>query len=292
VQLRELLRPPHPEGGPGTRARAFLELGWDRARRLVRLTIPRAARAAVEGVRRRPLVSATVAAAVLALLGLAGWSIWSQGRAAARARDLLAGNKPAEARAVVEEALEHRTEDPELLLLRAHSLQHAGKYGEAVEAYAAARARGPLDATAHENLVADLGRERSLADRAARVLRDEGARAAPAVLHAATTATGPQRLRALTLARDLGAEDQIDRVAAWSALLGDTDCELRRAAARRLGELGDPAALPALRKAAQAQVKTETKMLFGSKTKIVPACGAPDADAAARRIEAARAPSR
>ncbi len=79
----------------------------------------------------------------------------------------------------------------------------------------------------------------------------------------------------------------MNRVEAYGALLSDPECDVRRAAARRLGEIGDPAAIPALQKAALAKV--ETKGFFG-RTKLAPACGAPDADAAAKRIEAARLP--
>jgi serine/threonine-protein kinase len=206
------------------------------------------------------------------------------------ARALLAADRPADARVLLERALAGRPEDPELLLLRAHALHRSpGRTADAIEAYAAARARGPLDGDAFDDLAADLGRERSLADRATKLLREDAVRALPAVLRAATTATSAHRLRALTLARDLGGEDQIDRVRAYSALVGDGDCEIRRAAARRLGELGDPAALPALRKA--AQVKTEVKPIgIFSKPKQVPGCGAPEADAAVRRIEASRIP--
>jgi serine/threonine-protein kinase len=78
----------------------------------------------------------------------------------------------------------------------------------------------------------------------------------------------------------------VDRVEAYAGLLEDGDCDVRRAAARRLGEIGDPAALPRLRRAAQAKV--ETKGFFG--TKQSPACAAPEAAAAARRIQAARLP--
>ena len=95
-----------------------------------------------------------------------------------------------------------------------------------------------------------------------------------------------QRLRALTLARDLGAEERMDRLEAYSSLLDDADCEIRRAVARRLGEIGDPAAVSALRRAAAAKV--ETKGLFGL-TKQAPTCGAAEAAQPARRIEAAAA---
>jgi serine/threonine-protein kinase len=94
-----------------------------------------------------------------------------------------------------------------------------------------------------------------------------------------------KRLRALVLLRDLGAEDRLDRTAAYAALVGDADCEIRRAAARRLGELGDPAALPALQRAGGARV--ETRGFLGLSRKEA-ACGAAEAAEAARRIQAAR----
>jgi serine/threonine-protein kinase len=293
LQLRELLRTPAQAGGARTRALAILKVGRLKVSRLFLERVPRAARNAFEHVRARPVRWGGVALALATLAGGIGYSIWSHGRAASEARALLAANRAAEARAILDDALEHRSDEPDLLLLRAHALHRTGRHAEDVEAYAVARTKGPLDDDAYTHLVSDLGRERSLADRAARVLRDEGTRAVPALLRAASTASGNHRLRALTLARDLGAEDQIDRVAAYGGLLGDPDCELRRAAARRLGELGDAAALPALRKAAQAQVaKTEPKggLWGGTRTKNVPACGAPEADAAAKRIEAARLP--
>jgi HEAT repeat protein len=79
----------------------------------------------------------------------------------------------------------------------------------------------------------------------------------------------------------------VNRVEAYGALLSDAECDVRRAAAHRLGEIGDPAAIPALRKAAQARL--ESKSFFGH-VKYAPACGAADADAAVKRIEAARLP--
>jgi HEAT repeat protein len=72
-------------------------------------------------------------------------------------------------------------------------------------------------------------------------------------------------------------------VAAYLALLAEGDCEVRRAAARRLGEIGDPAALGRLKEAARA---TQEARGFLGITKSVPACGAGEAAAAARRIEA------
>ena len=93
-----------------------------------------------------------------------------------------------------------------------------------------------------------------------------------------------QRLRALELARDLGAEEQLDRVAAYGSLLDAPDCEVRRAAADRLGEIGDPAALPAL--AARRGREDRDEGIFGIARR-TPACGAAEAAAATWRIEAA-----
>jgi serine/threonine-protein kinase len=291
VQLRELLRTPPKAGGARTRALAILASGRARLSRLCLETLPRGARRLFEHARTNRLPWTIGGGSALALALAIGIFAWSHGRPASRAREFLASNRPEDARAVLDEALEHRGDDPDLLLLRGRALHLSGRHAEDIEAYAAVRAHRPLDEGSFNDLVGDLGRERSVADRAARVLRDEGARAVPAVLRAATTASGIHRLRALTLARDLGAEDQVDRVAAYAALLADPDCDLRRAAARRLGELGDAAALPALRKAAGARADAKGNGFFG-KSKPPPACGAPEAEAAARRIEAAQLPPR
>jgi serine/threonine-protein kinase len=231
-------------------------------------------------VRRWALAAGALAVAAAAVALLAS----SDGRAAS-ARELLARNRAAEARALVDAALAERPADQDLLVLRGRALHRLGSAADGIEAYAAARAHGPLDEAALEDLVADLGRERSLADKATRLLREEAERAVPFVLRAAADAPGAHRLRALALARDLGVEDRVDRVEAYAGLLTDPDCEVRRAAARRLGEIGAATALPRLRKA--AQVTVETKGFFGA-VKQAPACGAPDADAAVRRIQAGR----
>ena len=263
-------------------ARLAAAVRWLRARAAMPF------RGACQQVRARPRSWIAGVAAVLALAAVIGLFARTHGRPAADARELLAGDRPGDARALLDDALGDRPDDPELLLLRAQALHRLpGRAADAIEAYAVARAHAPLDGLAFEDLVADLARERSLADKAAKLLRDDADRALPFVLRAAVVAPGAHRLRALTLARDLGAEERVDRVEAYGGLLGDADCEIRRAAARRLGEVGDPAALPKLRKA--AQVRTETKGFF--RPKVAPACGAPEAEAAARRIEAARLPS-
>jgi serine/threonine-protein kinase len=79
----------------------------------------------------------------------------------------------------------------------------------------------------------------------------------------------------------LGVEARLDRMAVYGGLLADPDCEVRRAAARRLGELGNPAALPRLDELAQA--RREVKGLFGLPQRI-PVCGSAEAAEAAARI--------
>jgi hypothetical protein len=209
---------------------------------------------------------------------------WTRGKAAAEARALLDSGRAPAALTLLDRALAERPEDGELLVLRARALHRAGEEAAALAAFSAAHARGALDDAARADLAEALAAERTLADRARRLLLDEGAAAVPAVLRAATEGVPAQRLRALELARDLGAEEQLDRVAAYGSLLDAPDCEVRRAAADRLGEIGDPAALPALRRAAGARI--ETKGIFGIARR-TPACGAAEAAAATRRIEAA-----
>jgi serine/threonine-protein kinase len=275
---------------PSSIARA---LAWGRVR-LAAIRAGRRARdqstalagRALAVVRAYPARAAALTASLALVAGLAWALTWQHGRPAAQARALLEERRPGDARAVLDAALERRPEDAELLLLRGRALHRIGRAAEGIEAYAAARALGPLDELAHEDLVADLGRERSIADRAARLLGEDAPAAVPAILRAAEVAPGMQRLRALALARDLGEELRLDRIAAYGELLSDADCEVRRAAARRLGEIGETAALAPLKRAALARV--ETKGFFGGKT--APACGAAEAEAAVRRIEAARIP--
>jgi serine/threonine-protein kinase len=257
--------------------------------RASRSRLAAACRTALRSVRGRPRTSAAIAAALLAAAALALGAAWRRGRPAAEARALLAAGRPAAARTALEAALAGRSGDPELLVLRARALTRlpgsAGEALEALEAFDEARAAGPLDDAALQDLAGALGRERSLADRVARLLRGIGEPAVPALAATARAGSGLQRLRALALLRDLGAEDAVDRAALYGALLAEPDCELRRAAARRLGELGDSAALPALRAAAAARAERRRSPGTASRP---PACGAGEAGEAVRRIQAAR----
>jgi peptidoglycan/xylan/chitin deacetylase (PgdA/CDA1 family) len=92
-------------------------------------------------------------------------------------------------------------------------------------------------------------------------------------------------IRGLEVLRELGAEGRLDRVKAYVDLLGDEDCDVRRAAARRLGEIGSPAAVPKL--TALARATRPVRGLFGISQQ-VPQCSAVEADAALKRISKAQ----
>jgi hypothetical protein len=223
-------------------------------------------------------LSAVAAAALTsaAFLGVRGW----RARPAHEARALLGSGKPAEALTALGTSLSDGPDRRDLLLLRARTLLHMpGKATEALEAYAAAQAGGPFEADDYASLAPLLGAERSLADRTARLLRDASAEAVPAVAEVARSGPGVRRLRAMTVLRDLGAEDAVDRIAVYGALLADGDCDVRRAAARRLGELGELSALPALR-AATGLARSDGRRPAAVKG----SCGGADALEAIRRI--------
>jgi serine/threonine-protein kinase len=90
------------------------------------------------------------------------------------------------------------------------------------------------------------------------------------------------KLRALELAREIGPEARVDVGAGYLALLGEPDCEIRKAASRALGELHEKRALARLRQLAEAREnRTLGSIILASR----PSCGAAEASAAARRIE-------
>jgi ribosomal protein L17 len=102
------------------------------------------------------------------------------------------------------------------------------------------------------------------------------------LVDAARKASGAARLRALTQLRQLGAESRIPAAEAYGPLLASRNCDVRKAAAVRLGELGDKAALNPLRTLAQATREVDEGYLFKRRA---PECGAAEAAAAVARIE-------
>jgi serine/threonine-protein kinase len=233
--------------------------------------------------RRRRLASAGVVLALLMGLAIAVGA-WLRARPTERAAALLAQGRAAEARALLERALvKHRGNVRLQHLLARANARLPGRVPAAVEVYAALPP-ALLDAEDCADLARALSQEKRVADRAGQMLARAGPTAVPAVLGAASGgAPAPARLRALDLARAMGVEARLDRVQVYGALLGDTDCEVRRAAARRLGELGNPAALPRLVELSRAR-REERSGIFGLAQK-VPVCGAQEAAAAVERID-------
>jgi serine/threonine-protein kinase len=270
-----------------SRARAAASAARDRARTAGRRAGP-AARALLDRARARPWIAAASAAAIVAVAGAGAAAVLFRERPGEDAREHLEAGRARDALAVLDQALARRPGDGELLVLRARVLRRIpGEEAAGLAAYAAAQARMPLDPAALEEVAAYLASDRRLADRAGRLLVESGAAALPVLARAAQAGPPVQRLRAISLARDLGAEERVDRVAIYGELLAAPECDVRRAAATRLGEIGERAALPALRRLAGS--KTETKGLFGV-VKQAPVCGAAEAAQAARRIEAAGPP--
>jgi serine/threonine-protein kinase len=234
---------------------------------------------------------ALAGAAALAVAAVAAGTVALHARHARReqpaadARALLAQGRSGEALAVVDRALPERPGDPALLLLRARALAaEPGRQADLLEAYAAAQAVHALEPEDYHALASMLaGGDRKLADRAAHVLHQAPPVALPEIAALARAGPAAQRLRALAVLHELGADDAVDRAGIYVSLLADADCDVRKLAARRLGELGDRTALPALRAAAAAG-RTERRFLFG--TTRIPACGAAEAGEAVRKIQA------
>jgi tRNA A-37 threonylcarbamoyl transferase component Bud32/tetratricopeptide (TPR) repeat protein len=228
-----------------------------------------------------------IAAAVLLPTSLS-FARWLEERPVARAQALLAADRPEAARDAIAPAMLRRPSDARLRLLHGQALHRIkGETQAAMDAYAAALDLDPraLDATALSDLAQDLSQERKVAERSAKLLARVGPPAAPYVLEAVSQTSGAAKLHVLALARDMGIEERLDRVAVYGSLLGDADCEVRRAAVRRLVELADPAAAPRLHELARE--RRRIKGLFGL-SQDVPACGAIEADAALRKLSARR----
>jgi serine/threonine-protein kinase len=200
------------------------------------------------------------------------------------AREHLAAGRARQARILLEALLVKRPDDPEQLKLLGHAFHDEGDVPRALDAWARAQAFTPLDAAALERLAGDLGRDRPLADRAARLLVKAGGAAGHALAGQLASTSTMLRLRALAVAREIGPAGGVDVLGGYLSLLADPDCDVRRAAARGLGELKSRKALPRLRE--KAAEKNERRGLFGVLIESKPACGAPEAAEAVRRIEA------
>jgi serine/threonine-protein kinase len=248
---------------------------------------PRPVRALRFAGRYRLVLTLAMLVAVLVPTSLS-FQRWLEERPVARARALLAADRPEAARDAIAPAVLRRPSDPRLRVLQGQALHRIqGQAQAAMDAYTAALDLDPraLDATALSDLGQNLNAERKVAERSAKLLARVGPPAVPYVLEAIEQTTGAARLRVLELARDMGVEERVDRLAVYSALLSDPDCEVRRAAVRRLGEIGNPDAAPKLQELAHE--KRRIKGLFGLPQE-VPLCGAAEAEATARKLTARR----
>jgi serine/threonine-protein kinase len=238
----------------------------------------------LRAARRHRVLLGLAAAVALAVPTSVALARWMEERPVSRAQALLAADRPEAARDLLTPAVLRRPSDARLRVLQGRALHRiVGQTLAAMDAYAAALDLDPraLDPVALAELGRDLGREQGVAERSARLLARVGPPAVPVVLEAAVETAGANRLRVLELAREMNAEERLDRVSVYGALLADPECDIRRAAARRLGEIGDPAA--ASRLGQLAREKRSIKGLFG-KTQEAPVCGATEAEAALERL--------
>jgi serine/threonine-protein kinase len=236
--------------------------------------------------RRRPWP--WLGAAAVAALALAAGIFTLGTRPAHRVERLLSEGRPEQAREAALAALEDRPGDARLRMLLGRAQQRLGQPAAALDSLEAAAQLEPgvLDAEAVNAIAALLSRDRRSADRAARLLARVGPAAAPALVAVLPRTNGAQRLRTLDLIRTFGAEDRIDLVAGWSPLLQDPDCELRRAAVRRLAESGSPSAIPYLKALAERREERSAVPVLRL-TRTDSACGAREAEEALARLPAA-----
>lgn len=186
-----------------------------------------------------------------ALLALGVW--WLLPRPVPdRVRSLLDDKQPEAALALVDEALgtasASGSSEPELAALRAVSLHHLGRHREeaaVLKEQLAPKAPEALEPRVLEGLFEDFGaREDGGPRELLRRLPSEALRQ-----RAARVARGPSSLAQWGALRYLDTENaaaELELVELYGRSLTAERCAQRRAAARRLGQLGDPAAAPAL----------------------------------------------
>ena len=199
------------------------------------------------------------------------------------ARGHLTAGRARQARALLEALAVKTPGDAELLRLLGRAFHDEGEELKAIDTWRAAQALAPLDEVSLRQLATDLGREKGLADRAARVLVQAGGRAAPVLAGATGSGSLVVRLRALAVAREIGPASRVDVLGGYLALLADADCDLRRAAARGLGDLKDKRALPRLKERAAERI--EKRGLFGVLIESKPVCGGLEAAEASKKLE-------
>ena len=209
----------------------------------------------------RPLRSRRALAifAALVFVGAGGFALERALRPdhAAHARALLAGGRPQEAAAYLQERLKEIADDAPAQLELGHAYAAFRRYDEALVAYERVRSLDRSladDRTMRTNLMLMLDDERNeTATGAARfliqLLDDEGARARVVEL-ASHARSLSHRVTMRDLAESLGLSDRVDLLASYRLDLEQgATCADRQRAVAKLRALRDPAASAALRKA-------------------------------------------
>jgi eukaryotic-like serine/threonine-protein kinase len=233
-----------------------------------------------------------IAAVVLLVVGLVagGTALHLHSRPAARAERLLAQGLDGEASALLAAAAEAQPGNAHVRALLGRALFRLGQPAAALDAYEGAYDLEPsaIEPGDLKVLANALTRRGAVAERSARLLARVGAAAASEVLAAIPLTSGAERVRAIELAVALDPGQRAGSVASWSPLLDDPDCDVRRAAVRKLGDSGDPSAIPALQGlAGLREGRPPPGVTLASRAPSV--CGALEAGEALARLQSAAA---
>ncbi|MBX7099261.1 MAG: serine/threonine protein kinase [Myxococcaceae bacterium] len=199
------------------------------------------AQTALASPARRLQAGALAAVVLLGGLGLA----WRASSPERRARALLEAGRGGEALQRIDDAGDEG-KDPTLMQLRAAALHQVNRHDEELELFARVPTTGPLEPLSVHALADDYGRRESAAAR--RALTSWPKAVVLKQLQAlANESPDKGQWGALRLVDQEWAGQGLDLVSLYATALEQSDCQVRRTAARRLSELPAAGALKALR---------------------------------------------
>jgi serine/threonine-protein kinase len=293
-----------PYGGVALKQAGSLEtlssvLAWDPDRPIERIRSRIASRIAavrslwayaVAQIQGHPALAAMALVSVL-LLVAGVWVLRERIRPENRAVRLIEEGQHVAAIDLLERELRETPGAPRLHFLMGRTFHRVpGQRARGLEHYEKAGPAQLDDDDALRDIAADMGDpDPTVAARAVKLLAAVGAPATPIAVETASLESGVHKLRALDLVSQLNASDRIDRVRGYAELLkgvgplGEEECQTRILAARRLGEMGAGSVLPQLKALAQSRVPKKGPFAIVIQE---PVCGAAEARAAARKIEA------